>query len=279
MQGVSNGYTVIETLIFLAVSAMIFISAVTLISGHQSQTQFSTVLRDVHSKMQDWINDVSTGVPTGTVGQYWCHLAGGIRIDNGSPPPGNNNPDCIFLGKAIQFSTNGSQASQIFAYPVFGQRVDSSGNLVTNMKDANPTPAIGPPNVGISGTATDLSEEYDLPGDIKVTALENSPSNSTTDRLIGFYSSFNTEQSTSSNGSSDIKAFRYPMLDSVPLSLAVYNCINNKNPCALSGGAVDPSPLGKLIVCLSNGKDSGYITLNSLNGVGVSTQMDFGTCP
>jgi hypothetical protein len=286
MQSVSSGYTIIEVLIFLAVSGMIFLSAVTLIGGHTSQTQFSETLRDTHSKLQDWINDVSTGVPTGNVGQYYCQLTVPfIKINNGPPPPGLDNPDCIFLGKAIQFTdqtySTPSQASAMYAYPVFGQRL-FNGDLVTNMQDANPTPAIGFPGCGAgtnSGTACDLWDEFDMPGNIQVTKLESAPGVSSNDHLIGFYNSFNTEQSTSTNGSNDLKTFSYPLGNEVPRSMNVYNCINNKNPCALQSGQTNPNPLSKLIICLSNGKDSGYITLNSLNGVGVSTQMDFGACP
>lgn len=263
---------------------MIFASAAALISGHGSQTQFSETLRDTHSKLQDWINDVSTGVPTGNVSQYYCQMTGPfIKINSGPPPPGLNNPDCIFLGKAIQFTDQNygtpEQASVIYAYPVFGQRL-LNGSLVTNMRDANPTAAIGNPGGPVnSGTANDLWDEFDMPGDIKVTKLETSPGVTTNDRLLGFYNSFNTEQTTSNNGSEDLKAFQYPMGNSGPRSTEVYDCVNNTSPCQLPAGKNDPNPLAKLIICLSNGKDSGFITLSSLNGVGVSTQMDFGACP
>ncbi len=57
----SHGYTIIETLIFIAVSGMMFMSAVILVGGRQQEVEFSQGVRDLENKLKDTLNDVSTG--------------------------------------------------------------------------------------------------------------------------------------------------------------------------------------------------------------------------
>jgi len=280
MQRVSNGYTIIEVLIFLAVSAVMFLSAITVISGRQSKTEFAQTARNLNSQLQDWINDAQTGFPGGTVGQYTCKSLGSkLQIDRVAA---SVSPSCIFLGKAIQvtdksYLTDPTQASKIYAYSVFGQRLDSTGQLVTNLSDATPTAAIGVRG-GHTGSA-DLTTEYDLPSDIsvyKITSTSGGPSS----HMAGFYSSFNTERSTGSNGNEDLVAYQYPLGNEAPKTNSVFDCLLNRPPCSLGAFQLNPSPLGKWQICISNGDQYAVITVSSSSGTNVTTKMDIATaCP
>ena len=277
MQRVSKGYTIVEVLIFLAVSAIMFISATALIKGRQANAQFSDTARNLSSKLQDWMNDAQTGFPGGVVGQNYCHIQGSkIRVDSGTPPPGYS-PDCIFLGKAIQITDstyNKDQASKFFAYSIFGRRViasgPSAGELTTDLSEADPVAAIG--NNGGHGGSADLTEEYDMPAYITVKKVTSSGvSNS---HLAGFYNRFNTEQSTTSNGAEDLTPYQYDIDNKDPKSKDIFDCINNFGACA------KPPQLTDWEVCITDDQYYAVISITSTSGIGVNTKLSFaGSCP
>jgi hypothetical protein len=253
-----------------------FLSAVTLISGRQTKTEFAVAARNLNSQLQDWINDAQTGYPGGKVGQYTCTVAGSkLKIDN---TPSSTSPSCIFLGKAIQVtdaSFGAPQDSRIIAYAVFGARSDSSGDLVTTMADALPTAAIGK-NGGHGGTA-DLTAEYDLPADITVQKVISSGG---TSHLAGFYSTLNNEQSTGSNGNTDLVAYQYPLGNEAEKNNKVFQCINNNPPCPLPLGKTNPPRLQNWQICLSNGQDYAVITISSADDLNVTSKLAITTaCP
>src|SRR3989344_2027390 len=56
-----GGYTLAETLIFLVVSMVLFISAVRMVSGQQARAEFSYGIQEFATQIKDITNDVSTG--------------------------------------------------------------------------------------------------------------------------------------------------------------------------------------------------------------------------
>ncbi len=56
-----NGYTIVEAMIFLAVSGVLFVSAMAAVSGQQQKTQFYQSIRDLDSNIRDKINEVGSG--------------------------------------------------------------------------------------------------------------------------------------------------------------------------------------------------------------------------
>src|SRR5579862_8084966 len=100
MQRVSDGYTIIEVIIFLTVSAIIFAAAANLISGHQAEVEFDQTVRDTQTKVEDWINDVSTGFTGGDPNQLNCTTSGVTGRPVISTAVSAKVPDCIFEGKA-----------------------------------------------------------------------------------------------------------------------------------------------------------------------------------
>lgn len=124
-RGVSQaaGYTIVEALIFLAITGLLFVSVATLVSGQQSKTQFDQAVREAHQKVDDILNDVSTGLYTST-GNISCSvsLAGILRINSVAANRQGINPDCLFIGRAIQFlpAPAGAQ-STLNIYTVVGR--------------------------------------------------------------------------------------------------------------------------------------------------------------
>ena len=118
-RGADGGYTILETMIFLAVTAMLFIAAMTTIGGKQATVQFTQGIRDTQSKIQDVINNVSTGYfPTDS--NFKCIVGDAIPANNipnvapsftlGASIQGSSEK-CVSLGKVLEFA-NSATASE-----------------------------------------------------------------------------------------------------------------------------------------------------------------------
>ena len=167
-----RGFTILEVLIFIAVSALIFVTAMTAISGRQNQVQYSQGTRDFETKMRDIINDVTTGFfPTNeTVG---CEVGVGLNDEVqivssfDSTQLGTNN-DCIYIGKVIQFVPDG-QAEKIRVYVMAGRRYINNEDVepVTTIAESKPKLVYLPEDTNLQ----DTYEEYTLLYGMKVTRV------------------------------------------------------------------------------------------------------------
>lgn len=114
------GFTIVETMIFLAVSGAMLIIGFAFFSGVSNRNQFALSMRDIESYFQDVANDVSAGFyPTGDVK---CTPNPATDSTASSPPtfspklPGGEqgtNTGCVTLGKvAVLNPALGSAASE-----------------------------------------------------------------------------------------------------------------------------------------------------------------------
>jgi hypothetical protein len=185
------GYTIVEVMIFLAVTSLLFVMVVVSFQGQQGKTQFTTSARDMESRVQDIINDVSTGFP-GSNGSFTCSLGGGNkpRIDTATPDPDSigTNSACIYIGKVLQLPIDGDLEGYN-VYPIVGLRqVPGSSRLSTSFADAQPI-AIAPP----SSPDVDLTEEERLPVGIQIVRITSATSLGTQEvDGIGFFSTLGT---------------------------------------------------------------------------------------
>lgn len=283
MQRVSSGYTIIEVLIFLAISGVLILSSIFFLSGREASNQFAASMRDMQSKMQDWINDATTGFAgsanaSSGLGTANCNTPsqGGrprIMASGGGP----NTPDCIFLGKAIQFTDDNSpptsgQESKVYAYPIFGTRVNPSGDLVSNLTEAMPVAADG---VGNNGTAK-LTEEFDLGGSTKVLSIKSAGG---TSHMAAFFLSLG-QQTIGINGNEDLAAWQYNLpSNALPANQDgpngdVEKCVDMISPCG------NPVPLQNWQICFGNGNnnDTAVLTVSSDTGLGATTDLVFKAC-
>ena len=134
-----GGFTVIEVLIVLAVSGMLFVSAAILISGKQNQTAFDQSIRQVQSQVQQLISDVATGYYPNSE-NFRCTISGGNPTLSAGAARQGTNSGCIFVGKAVQFGV-GAANSEIFnGYTISGvQRGGAGGTETASMAEANPS--------------------------------------------------------------------------------------------------------------------------------------------
>ena len=160
-----HGFTIVETLIVLAVTGVLFLAAVLLVNGRQNRTQFMTAINGFQQQMQQIINETANGVyPRDTA--YSC-------VKGVAAPPQlsiqavadrqGQNAECIFLGKAIQFGVQGTDPQTYQVIPIVGNRMDASGansdveasTLYGGTSGAYPEPAMAGDvhNLGIQGEA------------------------------------------------------------------------------------------------------------------------------
>jgi hypothetical protein len=142
----SGGYTMTETLIFLAVSSALFVSAMAFVSGRQERAEFQFGVQEFQNIISDVINDVSTGnyeVPE----SYTCTLGtGNVNISSGGSTQQGKNYNCIFIGRVMHFAPAGEERD-LHIYTVAGRRLGDpvAKTEVTNLGEAWPT--VSPINI------------------------------------------------------------------------------------------------------------------------------------
>lgn len=165
----NEGYTIVETIIFLAVTGVLFSSTISLINGQQARAEFQNAVKDVQTQIQDIANDVATGYYNNPA-TLKCNRTGGVPRITSSPGVNTQgeNQDCIFIGRAIQFGPiiAGGGPERMKAYNIAGLRVDSSGKEVVNYTDAKPT-ALARGNTTNNTTPDDAVQTLNLSGGIE----------------------------------------------------------------------------------------------------------------
>lgn len=123
MRASPRGFTIVEVLVVVAVTGALFVSVVLLVAGRQQKAQFEQAVNNVTAQIETAINEAQSGYPGGTVG---CRNTGSTYTAT-SP-----DSSCIFLGKAIQFTTDANERATMGIHTIVGKR-DS-----TSVADAQP---------------------------------------------------------------------------------------------------------------------------------------------
>jgi len=283
-----GGFTILEVMIFLAISGAMLAAAMAAVNGQQNRTEFTLAMRDIDSKLQDTLNDVSNG--NFSYSNQGCDISGAGRpyLTGVSAGIGTNQA-CLFLGEAIQFSTSGATGgvdnnSRFAVYTVLGRRLKPGtlGNQISvnSFNEANPT------------TIPSLTSYYDFQNGITAGKIYYTPAtplgaSQTTGKysLLGIYTSFTSAAGNIGNSSADasqsLQAYTYNLLDDgTGFGSGAVNCIDSTN---------NPSTTCPFDQVLSSTKSKGWgICFDSNNGSGqtalitiyntsegVSTRLEF----
>ncbi len=193
------GYTIVEVMIVLAVSGVMFLIAASFISGKQENTAFTEGANQMASEIQNTISQVIAGkysdIPLNCT---YDSIAGTNPNVSGFGSPGQGaNPQCMFLGKMLYFvmplpTTNYETVS------VAGGRVDSSGNPITDLTTAKPA------------IITDLTTDQITPQSLDIGKITVN-GGSTTTPAIGFLQSQGSTMNgtTLANGAQTVGLYYY----------------------------------------------------------------------
>lgn len=166
-----RGYTIVEVMIFTAVSGLLLVSSMALISGQQNKTQFSQGTREAESQIQDIINNIATG--------YYQNV-GNLRCSSGTSPADTpqiisspsdqrgTSQGCTFIGHVLHFSPDGNEFAfkdYVIVGRQFYETAAGTKQNVDNLDAAKPT-AIATPQPGRS--TVDASVVTTLPYGLRV---------------------------------------------------------------------------------------------------------------
>jgi len=295
-----GGYTLLEVMIFLAISTVLFAISGVVLQGQGAHTEFQASMNEVNSKMQTWIDQVKNGYTsnavTGGTGNYNCSLDASNSPVLTAPSSGPSsslgaNLSCIFLGKAIM--VNGEVGpgphnanSAIYAYTVLGRRTYDDGtgqSNVTTLQNANPTAAVFNTTGGVEPDIQ-LTESYRIPNGVKVlhAQFKSNPAGSA-NGLAGFFID-------PTSASSSVLAVQYPLNTNIDptdwggSAWDIPNCIDLRlNVCkVVSGGGGTPAnlwPMNEWDICFesSHNDERALISVLSSNGIGAETKLQMGT--
>lgn len=163
------GYTLIEVMIVLAVSGLLFVIAANFISGKQGKASFQQGSNELVSRLQSIIEEV-------TDGQYadvpmTCSATGPqVNLAAGGVQNQGTQSQCVFLGKLVHFTTRTDDANKYEIYPLVGARLKSDGSLVTALADTKLSPAIGSGGLNLTSQANIPQNIYINPVGIRLTS-------------------------------------------------------------------------------------------------------------
>lgn len=152
-----SGFTIVEVLIVLAVTGMLFVSIMLLLGGRQNKTEFSVGSREIGSQIQQLINEAQTGYSGAS--NLRCDASSGsgtLRLTNSTNQEGTN-ADCIFIGKTLIF-----RGDTVYTFPMAGARKSSSGKEVSTPLEARAT-AIAPDQTTNAGFTASAMQTTKLP--------------------------------------------------------------------------------------------------------------------
>jgi hypothetical protein len=272
------GFTVIEAIIVLAVTGIIFMSAITLFSGKRSQTEFIQAAYDLESQLQLISNQVKSGsVIDGS--QYICIIRGthdqpAIWLPPPPPPPTSTQfpAGCLTLGNAVQARPDDEQ---LYIFTVIGLAKDfSTGTPTSSLKESGPSTING----SHSSSNKDLTTTYKYLSGIRIISA-TVPGQAGRYDLAGFYL---VPQSGGSSGQgSTFTGLAYPFVSSAADNYKesnsearrIENCILQETEC------LNAITLGRWDLCLQgqNGQERAVLSLIGIPG-GISTNLEFKDC-
>ena len=259
----------IEVLIVLAISGVIFVSGVVMFSGQSNSTAFEQSMQDANSEITTRLRGVGSSQFFNSEG-YICVVSGNPARAILSPGTGSStgNQDCLVVGTAVEAPTSDSR---LYFFQVLGNRqVYSAGNnpvgLATNLTESNPT-------IAFSDDA-DLTFSYKLASDVKIISsnVEAIDGSSLASSLVGFYIDFNGEAPVGQNGSQTAQAKAYNYQTAGHDASAANSCIE--------GTTCQPPADAKVWkICFESPSGNRRAEIDIANQpAGVTTELKFINC-
>jgi type II secretory pathway pseudopilin PulG len=247
-----KGYTIVEVLIFLAVSGLMFVVAASFVSGKQAKSEFRQGMNAVNDQVRQVINDVSNGYfPAGSGFVCSAGPSGPPTFPTNSPQEQGTNKGCVFMGKVIHFSPHG-ESRLINLITVAGRQyvtTDTAGTVPTSFSQARPTAVPG------------LTEETQLQWGLELTKATTgtNPING-----VGFFSSFGSYDSSGVLASGNQSVVVVPITGTLNMPASA---MEETIASSITDGNVAPNP--RITLCFEGGNDQyGTLTIGDASGQG-----------
>jgi hypothetical protein len=266
----SHGFTVVETMIFLAVSAAMFVSAMLVVSGQQARTEFRQGVGEIQSRIDDTINDVATGYYASSLDRQ-CTAAS----TSTSPPSITNNTaergtsrQCIVLGRAVMLLPGRSSTFTVLGRRLVGGPGTAYTQSLTEAVAAVPqNPELVSQSAFPYGLRVHSAYFQEQPGGAKQSIQGFALTSS-----LASYASGGALQSGAS--SVDLIPIPGPNSGFTEDGFATEASVYLKQPTAVV------NPAGGVTVCIDQGPGSeNHILLRLTPGVTLSTTVDYRSGP
>lgn len=198
-----GGFTLVETLIVLGVTGVLFFSVMSSISGKQGRTEFTQSIREIEARVRDTLNDVNNGFYP-NVDHLACDVSDGtsaptLSYNSSLVDTTGKNGNCIAAGKVVQYGTD-SDVSATRIYSLAGRKSVTTGASTSDVGSiAELKPVVI--KVNDSGHILDATERNVLPSGIQLVKSDGSDSH------IAFgiyYQNFGGQSGGQSSGTSSV---------------------------------------------------------------------------
>lgn len=251
------GYTVVEVMIVLAVSGMMFVVAATFINGKQAKTSFSTGVNETASRIQDTIEQVNRGKYSDI--RLNCVLSGStvsVTAGTGTTPQGAN-PPCVFIGKFLHFSVAGDRQQ----YEIFS---------LAGLRDKTTLDTAGVTT--INNGAADLTVSAKIPQGLQVESVKV---NGTPSYGFGFAQGLGSASADGYGYESGSQNISLISASGLTDSLA-----SNDAASQITGSNLNSDKPKKVVICLTDGTRYATITLgDNDNELIARTKLGLSSCP
>ena len=273
MERAAIGYTIVEVMIVLAITSILFFSAITVFGSQRGSTDFSQAMQDLNSKIQNYANTVQTSSFHGSE-NFTCSVASDRALLVSGSCSGSQ---CIFLGLAVLALPN---QDSLQTYTILGNKNvwsgGDSGTAATSIYgsgSANPEPAI----IGSgSGSTYVLTDTYKLSAGA---TFKSAKASGTDYDLLGMYNGLPNDKLSNSQGTGALVLFGYPCNAAgcgaaTPGTGLLKSCIEGFAPCASLSKLTQPWTL-----CVQDGgsNNTALVTVSGAPG-GLTTNLDFSSC-
>jgi len=278
VSGKAEGYTILEVMIFLAVTAGLFVMIAGTFSRRQATTEFSIAVRDMESRLQDIANDVSTGYYSNP-GTFRCRIIGAAPdIVAGTNTQGTNN-DCIFVGRVAQFDLAGSSGKQFNLYSVVGAR-QASGEDVENFDEAQPRALANPVS------PVDLTEGLSVPVGLVIRSMyavgtRTNPTLRYPIRAAGFFSSFGAGSSDPTSLTVNVMPIGGLASGNPPVSNSKADVVSAVSRVNNARATEYANPPGGIMVCMDGDNTNQHVLLKlggNARQLATDSTIEEGTC-
>ncbi|HEX7633093.1 MAG TPA: prepilin-type N-terminal cleavage/methylation domain-containing protein [Candidatus Saccharimonadales bacterium] len=253
----SRGYTIIEVMIVLAVSGVMFLIASSFVSGKQGRTAFTEGVNELASTIQDTIEGVTNGQYTDI--KVNCNFNGTTTSITAIGASGQGtNSKCVFLGKVLHFAeddTHGDTPSQQYeVLSLAGGRVGLNNKPITDLVSAKP--AVIP----------SLTAQATIPQRLNVTNVKVN-NGAVISYGVALLQGLGTAETTGdvANGTQNVGLWY------------VEDLSDNKDTATATGiiaGGAKLKPAQRIDICISDGSRYATITLGANgNQLGVNVAM------